>query len=121
MTAARDLHDNESDVPTQIGALWRSSGGANRADPVFHPSIGAATRARWALENTVRFTRNKSTTVRTGEAPKEIQMNSPEPFGDAPALGQDSKRRLRRLIEAGIRRVGHLVGSFCRDEDLGRR
>jgi hypothetical protein len=91
------------------------------SDPLFHPSIGAATHARWALENTVRFTRNKSTTVRTGEAPKEIQMNSPEPFGDAPALGQDSKRRLRRLIEAGIRRVGHLVGSFCRDEDLGRR
>ena len=100
---------------------WRSFGGVFRRDHLFHPSIGAATHARWALENTVRFTRNKSTTVRTGEAPKEIQMNSPEPFGDAPALGQDSKRRLRRLIEAGIRRVGHLVGSFCRDEDLGRR
>ena len=52
---------------------------------------------------------------------RRFRLNSPEPFGDAPALGQDSKRRLRRLIEAGIRRVGHLVGSFCRDEDLERR
>ena len=109
------------DHRSNLGGRKRSAVGEDSDRPVFHPSIGAATHARWALENTVRFTRNKSTTVRTGEAPKEIQMNSPEPFGDAPALGQDSKRRLRRLIEAGIRRVGHLVGSFCRDEVLGRR
>ena len=38
MTAARRSHEDESNHPSQIGAPGRSAGGANRADPVFHPN-----------------------------------------------------------------------------------
>ena len=41
MTAARRSRDDEVDPWSQIGVPGRSAGGADRADPVFHPSNGA--------------------------------------------------------------------------------
>ena len=44
MTAVRRSHDDERDVPSLIGALGSSAGGADRADPVFQPSSGGPYR-----------------------------------------------------------------------------
>ena len=41
MTAARRSHEDEGDLPSRIGAPGRSTGGADRADPVFHPETAA--------------------------------------------------------------------------------
>ena len=40
MTAASTLHDDECNLPSQIGVRGSSAGEANHADPVFHPSNG---------------------------------------------------------------------------------
>ena len=37
------------------GVTGRNAGGVNSVVPVFHPSNGTATHARWAPENAVRF------------------------------------------------------------------
>ena len=37
MTAARRLHDDEGDLPSQIGVSGRRAGETDRADPIFQP------------------------------------------------------------------------------------
>ena len=32
-----DVHDNDGDIRSQMGAPWRSAGGVDRTDPVFQP------------------------------------------------------------------------------------
>ena len=44
MTAARRLHDDEGDLPSQFGVPGRRAGEADRADPVFQPSNGQVHR-----------------------------------------------------------------------------
>ena len=44
MTAARRSHEDEANLPSQIGAPGRSAGGADRADPVFQPNKGVPIR-----------------------------------------------------------------------------
>ena len=44
MTAARRSHEDEGELPSQIGAPESSAGGAGRADPVFHPNNDEAHR-----------------------------------------------------------------------------
>ena len=45
MTAARTPHDDECNLPSQIGVRGSSAGEANHADPVFHPNNGDASHA----------------------------------------------------------------------------
>ena len=54
MTAARRLHDDEGDLPSQFGVPGRRAGEADRADPVFQPSNGD-THTNPALEHPPRF------------------------------------------------------------------
>ena len=51
MTAARRSHEDEGDLPSQIGAPGRSAGGAERADPVFQPNDGGVTQSNEPPKN----------------------------------------------------------------------
>ena len=55
MTAARRSHEDEGDLPSQIGAPGRSAGGADLADPVFQPSNGGVTQSNEPPKNPGRF------------------------------------------------------------------
>ena len=46
MTAARTPHDDECNLPSQIGVRGSSAGEANHADPVFHPIMARLTETR---------------------------------------------------------------------------
>ena len=55
MTAARRSRDDEVDPWSQIGVPWRSTGGADRADPVFHPNSDEV-HTNLSPANSERFT-----------------------------------------------------------------
>ena len=72
MTAARRSHEDEGELPSQIGAPESSAGGAGRADPVFHPNNGEVNRSNQFREIPDRFSQQ----LRRSEIDEPAQRKS---------------------------------------------